>query len=145
MRLIDLSSTLDPQDRDLLPPAMAAAAGVVAPRVDYSHPATPDGRERFCHFFGCSHDDLPDGEIVRWVEWCEVDAANRQAFQRLLPLWQAFDESPRFKYAQETLRRSASVKRAPWRLRSRDLSRSTSSRARSSSCVGRARSTGKIL
>lgn len=62
MRLIDLSSTLDPHDRDLLPPAMAAAAGVVAPRVDYSHPATPDGRDRFCHFFGCSHDDLPDGE-----------------------------------------------------------------------------------
>ncbi|WP_382153820.1 cyclase family protein [Hydrogenophaga sp. ANAO-22] len=62
MKLIDLSTLLDPQDRDLLPPSLSAAAGVVAPRIEYQRPDEAEGKDRFCAFFGCTHEDLPDGE-----------------------------------------------------------------------------------
>lgn len=62
MQLIDLSTLLDPDDRARLPAPLAAAAGVVAPQVAYLRPDSTEGKDRFCGFFGCSHDDLPDGE-----------------------------------------------------------------------------------
>ncbi len=62
MKLIDLSTLLDPRERDLLPPPLRAAAGVVAPRIEYQRPDEAEGKDRFCEFFGCTHDDLPDGE-----------------------------------------------------------------------------------
>ncbi len=34
---------------------------------------------------------VSDEAIVSWVRWCESSAENRRAFERLLPLWQAFD------------------------------------------------------
>ena len=60
-RLIDLTQTLDPENRAKLPPALAAAAGVVAPAIEYLHPATK-GADDFCRYLGCTHDDLPEGE-----------------------------------------------------------------------------------
>jgi len=61
-RLIDLSVTLDPDNRAKLPPPLAGAAGVVAPAIEYLHPAAQSGRDEFCRYLGCHHDDLPDGE-----------------------------------------------------------------------------------
>jgi len=60
-RLIDLTQTLDPANRDRLPPPLAAAAMVVAPKIDYQHPREK-GADEFCKYLGCTHDDLPDGE-----------------------------------------------------------------------------------
>jgi kynurenine formamidase len=61
-RLIDLSVTLDPDNRARLPPPLAGAAGVVAPAIEYLHPASRAGRDEFCRYLGCNHDDLPGGE-----------------------------------------------------------------------------------
>ncbi len=60
-RLIDLTQTLDPANRAKLPPQLASAAPVVAPAIDYYHPAHK-GADEFCRYMGCTHDDLPDGE-----------------------------------------------------------------------------------
>jgi kynurenine formamidase len=60
-RLIDLTATLDPDNRAKLPPPLAGAAGVVAPAIEYLHPAEK-GRDEFCLYLGCQHDDLADGE-----------------------------------------------------------------------------------
>jgi kynurenine formamidase len=60
-RLIDLTQTLDPDNRAKLPPQLASAAPVVAPVIDYHHPAAK-GADEFCRYLGCHHDDLPDGE-----------------------------------------------------------------------------------
>lgn len=62
MRLVDLSVLLDPASREHLPPALQAAAGNVAPRIQYMRPDEPAGKDRFCQYFGCRHEDLPDGE-----------------------------------------------------------------------------------
>lgn len=62
MRLIDLTVLLDPANREKLPPALAHVAGVVAPRIDYLHPAEGAGKDEFCASLGCTHADLPDGE-----------------------------------------------------------------------------------
>lgn len=60
-RLIDLTLTLDPDNRAKLPPPLAGAAKVVAPAIQYRHPAR-EGADEFCRYLGCTHDDLPDGE-----------------------------------------------------------------------------------
>ncbi len=60
-RLIDLTVTLDPDNRAKLPPQLASAAGVIAPAIDYLHPAAK-GADEFCRYLACHHDDLPDGE-----------------------------------------------------------------------------------
>src|SRR5690349_18863975 len=39
-------------------------------------------------------DDVSDADVVCWVEWCDEHPDNREAFQRLLPLWHAFDRQP---------------------------------------------------
>lgn len=62
MELIDLTRTLDPADRELLPPeGLKALASVVAPSVTYSHPAGA-GRDEFAAALQCGVHDLPDGE-----------------------------------------------------------------------------------
>ena len=61
-RLIDLTITLDPENRTHLPAALAGAAKVVAPAIEYIHPAEHKGRDEFCQYLGCRHEDLPDGE-----------------------------------------------------------------------------------
>lgn len=60
-RLIDLTQTLDPDNRAKLPPHLASVAPVIAPAIDYYHPAEK-GADEFCRYLGCSHEDLPDGE-----------------------------------------------------------------------------------
>ncbi|MCU0921813.1 MAG: cyclase family protein [Burkholderiaceae bacterium] len=61
-RLIDLTLTLDPANRAKLPPPLAGAAKVVAPAIEYFHPAEQKGRDEFCAYLGCRHEDLPGGE-----------------------------------------------------------------------------------
>lgn len=60
-RLIDLTQTLDPNNRTKLPPPLAGAAVVVSPKIEYYHPREK-GADEFCKYLGCTHDDLPDGE-----------------------------------------------------------------------------------
>jgi kynurenine formamidase len=62
MRLIDLTVTLDPANREKLPPPLAFAAGIVSPKIEYSNPAEDSGKDEFCSALGCTHDELPDGE-----------------------------------------------------------------------------------
>lgn len=63
MRLIDLTVTLDPAHREKLPPFFPRdIAGVIAPSIEYLHPAEPGGKNQFCAGLGCRHEDLPDGE-----------------------------------------------------------------------------------
>jgi kynurenine formamidase len=61
-RLIDLTTTLDPSNRDKLPENSGMLGFVIAPRIWYAHPAEPFGRDQFCAALGCSPEDLPDGE-----------------------------------------------------------------------------------
>jgi kynurenine formamidase len=61
-RLIDLTVTLDPANRTKLPPPLAGAAAVIAPAIEYFHPAEQKARDEFCRYLGCQHDDLADGE-----------------------------------------------------------------------------------
>lgn len=62
MRLIDLTTTLDPANRDLMPPHLQGMAGIIAPKIKYLAPDSDEGRDRMCSFFGCNHADLLDGE-----------------------------------------------------------------------------------
>ncbi|NKV71267.1 hypothetical protein GS941_23405 [Rhodococcus hoagii] len=61
MQLIDLTRTLDPADRDLLPEQLRSLAAVVAPTVTYAHPAG-EGRYEFAAAMRCTVEDLPGGE-----------------------------------------------------------------------------------
>ncbi|MFJ7278521.1 cyclase family protein [Kitasatospora sp. NPDC098663] len=61
MELIDLTRTLDPVDRELLPEQLRPLAPVIAPSVTYAHP-TGEGREQFAAAMHCGVEDLPDGE-----------------------------------------------------------------------------------
>ncbi|WP_158885141.1 cyclase family protein [Amycolatopsis anabasis] len=60
-RLIDLTWTMDPRDRDLVPAALPELGPVVAPKIEY---LTNDGhgRDFLISAFGCRAEDLPDGE-----------------------------------------------------------------------------------
>ena len=62
MKLVDLTKTLDPRDREGLPDIMKPLARVVAPNIEFLHPAEDGGKAEFCSALQCSHDDLPDGE-----------------------------------------------------------------------------------
>lgn len=61
VQLIDLTRTLDPADRDLLPEQLRSLAAVVAPTVTYAHPAG-EGRYEFAAAMRCTVEDLPGGE-----------------------------------------------------------------------------------
>lgn len=60
--LIDLTTTLDPKNREGLPAEPAMLPFVIAPQIFYAHPAEDFGRDQFCGALGCKPEDLPDGE-----------------------------------------------------------------------------------
>lgn len=60
-KLIDLTRTMDPENRKLLPESIQALETVIAPKIEYLSPER-GGLERMMTLFGCSADDLPDGE-----------------------------------------------------------------------------------
>jgi len=61
MKLYDLTRPLDPEDVHRLPEAMQARPQTMVPEIEYQRPAH-EGAEVMCSLFGCSRDDLPDGE-----------------------------------------------------------------------------------
>jgi kynurenine formamidase len=61
MRLVDLTRKLDAADIERIPEAARAAASVLVPEVEHIEPAGR-GAEIMCALFGCTRDDLPDGE-----------------------------------------------------------------------------------
>ncbi len=61
MQLIDLTRLLDAADIDRLPEDAKLGASVIVPNVDHITP-TETGADIMCMLFGCSRDDLPDGE-----------------------------------------------------------------------------------
>jgi len=61
MRLIDLTRTLDPADLDRMPEFVRPMAAVLVPKIQYLAPAA-EGRDRMCAIFGCTPEDLPEGE-----------------------------------------------------------------------------------
>ena len=61
MQLIDLTRILDPSDVERMPEVVRPLAAVLAPKIQYLAPAA-EGRDRMCAIFGCTPDDLPEGE-----------------------------------------------------------------------------------
>ncbi len=61
MNLIDLTRRLDATDLERIPEVARAGASVLVPRVEHVAPAGK-GAEMMCTIFGCSREDLPDGE-----------------------------------------------------------------------------------
>jgi len=59
--LVDLSRTLDPANRELVPESYKALETVLAPKIHYLHPSG-EGRDRMTEIFGCPADHLPNGE-----------------------------------------------------------------------------------
>ena len=61
MKLIDLTRLLDPADLERMPEAVRAWSVNIVPRIE---PIRPDGEgaDVMCQIFGCTRDDLPDGE-----------------------------------------------------------------------------------
>ena len=62
MQLIDLTRPLDPKDAELLPEAAKGAASVLFPKVIEPADSPGRGADMLCKAFGCTRDDLPDGE-----------------------------------------------------------------------------------
>jgi kynurenine formamidase len=61
MRLVDLTRLLDARDLERMPAAARVAASVLVPEIE--HIAPPGrGAEIMCALFGCTREDLPDGE-----------------------------------------------------------------------------------
>lgn len=61
MKLVDLTRPLDAADMDRLPPFMKGRHGVIVPEIEFHHPAGK-GADAVCAVFGCTREDLPDGE-----------------------------------------------------------------------------------
>ena len=61
MQLVDLTRKLDPNDLDLLPERLRRFSSNIVPEVHHVRPAD-EGAEVMCRIFGCTRDDLPDGE-----------------------------------------------------------------------------------
>ncbi|WP_181782324.1 cyclase family protein [Pseudonocardia pini] len=60
-RLVDLTRTMDPENRALVHESFKALETVVAPKIHYMSP-DGEGRTRMMDIFGCEPGDLPDGE-----------------------------------------------------------------------------------
>jgi kynurenine formamidase len=60
-QLIDLSRTLDPAHRDRAPAGFESLGTVLAPTIEYLHPADK-GLAQMVDIFGCRPEDLPNGE-----------------------------------------------------------------------------------
>lgn len=61
LKLVDLTRTMDPVNRALLPESIKALETIIAPKIEYLSPER-GGLERMMTIFGCSANDLPDGE-----------------------------------------------------------------------------------
>lgn len=61
MKLIDLTRRLDPDDLELLPEWLRPFSSNFVPTVHHVHPAG-EGADVMCAIFGCTRNDLPDGE-----------------------------------------------------------------------------------
>ena len=61
MELVDLTRLLDPSDLEHLPAGAKPAAAVLVPTIEHTTPAG-SGADIMCALFGCTRDDLPDGE-----------------------------------------------------------------------------------
>jgi kynurenine formamidase len=61
MKHVDLTRPLDPEDIDKLPENLRRGAAVMVPDIEYQRPAF-EGADAMCANFGCTRDDLPDGE-----------------------------------------------------------------------------------
>ncbi len=61
MQLIDLTRKLDAADIERMPEAARAAASVLVPEIEHIEPAGR-GADIMCALFGCTREDLPDGE-----------------------------------------------------------------------------------
>lgn len=61
-RLVDLTDTIDPAIRDVLPDFFRDKASFFAPTIKYMPPESVEAKELFCSTFGCSHSDLPHGD-----------------------------------------------------------------------------------
>lgn len=60
-KLIDLTRLMDPAYRELLPAPVQGLRMVIAPDIEHGSPAGI-GRDAMMSLFGCTADDLPDGE-----------------------------------------------------------------------------------
>lgn len=61
MRLVDLTRPLDARDLERLPGPARVAASVLVPAIDHIAPDAA-GADVMCAIFGCTREDLPDGE-----------------------------------------------------------------------------------
>lgn len=61
MTLVDLTRLLDPADLERMPDIARAGASVLVPDVSPIRPEA-EGAEIMCALFGCTREDLPDGE-----------------------------------------------------------------------------------
>ena len=59
--LVDLTRRLDAEDLHRVPEALRAFAGNLVPTVEHVRPDA-EGADVMCHIFGCTREDLPDGE-----------------------------------------------------------------------------------
>ena len=61
MKLVDLTRPLDPEDIKKFPENRRAGAAVMVPDIEYQRPGF-EGADAVCANFGCTKEDLPDGE-----------------------------------------------------------------------------------
>ena len=61
MKLVDLTRPLDPKDIEKFPENRRSGAAVMVPDIEYQRPAF-EGADAVCANFGCTKEDLPDGE-----------------------------------------------------------------------------------
>jgi kynurenine formamidase len=61
MKLVDLTRPLDPRDIEKFPERMRRAVATMVPEIEYQRPGF-EGADAVCASFGCSKQDLPDGE-----------------------------------------------------------------------------------
>lgn len=61
MKLVDLTRLLDANDLERIPPAARLGASVLVPQIEHVTPAG-GGADVMCTIFGCTREDLPDGE-----------------------------------------------------------------------------------
>ena len=61
MKLVDLTRPLDPKDIEKFPENRRAGVATMVPEIEYQRPAH-EGADAVCQNFGCTREDLPDGE-----------------------------------------------------------------------------------
>ncbi|MDD9967163.1 MAG: cyclase family protein [Myxococcales bacterium] len=61
MKLVDLTRPLDPEDIHKFPESRRQGAATMVPEIEYQRPAF-EGADAVCANFGCTREDLPDGE-----------------------------------------------------------------------------------